>query len=164
MLRPTHTELKYLYEAEFADGSQLLQPEDNVSSLRPTFDAHGHRPSAFYDVLERAKTVPLTQFSLIGDGHRFTVDLQDGHFEIDGIPFQAHHQALLVRSTKKSPLVPIYFRETQLKNSQKFRLNEVGEWELDESDTQEKTVSRYFIGWQTKLDNGENIQQTIAVE
>ncbi len=156
--------LKYLYEAEFADGEVLVQPEDNISSLKPDFDKDGWRPSAFYDVTEKAKSVLCTRFSIIGDGHRYTVDLIDGHFEIDGMPFIVHPQGLKVWSTEDNPLRLIYHRETKQEQNMTYTVNESGGIDMTEGEMGEKYVSRYFLGWQTNLSNGENIQHTIAIE
>lgn len=157
------SDLKYLFEAEFVDGEILLQPEDNKSRVHK-MDAEGYQPSAFRDVLDKEKKVRLREFHLVGEGHRYTVNLEDGHFEIDGIPFVAHQQGLRVWSTKDDPLRIIFFRETKQEQNLTFRMDGEGGSELESVENGERYVSRYFIGWQTKLANGENIQQTIAVE
>lgn len=157
-------ELKYLFEAEYADGETIVQPDDNVSRLQPEFDKDGWRPSAFYDVQEKAKQVDLVRFSLIGEGHRYSVDLQDGHFEIDGLPFQAHPQGLHVYHTAENPLRLIFFRETTRHTTLDLTANQRGDYEISGLEHSDPVVSRYIIGWQTLTDKGENIQQTIAVE
>lgn len=75
--------LKYLFRATFADDSIIQQTQDDVSPNDP-------KRSQFFDVLEKAKTTPLTAFVLVGEGHEYGVDLRDGHFEIDGVPFRFH--------------------------------------------------------------------------
>jgi hypothetical protein len=72
----THTgtdyELDYLFIAELANGSIYEQdPNDKAK-----FSQWG---SAFTDIAKEQ----IKRFSLIGKGHIFTIDLQDGHFEAD---------------------------------------------------------------------------------
>ena len=156
-------DLKYLFEAEFTDGETITQPADNASRIHK-MDAEGYQPSAFRDVEDKVAEVPLRRFSIVGDGHRYTVDMQDGHFEIDDIPFAAHPQALRVRSTEKNPLRLIYYRETKQESDLTYTMDGQGGSELTDVKEGPRVVARYFLGWQTKLDDGENIQQTIALE
>lgn len=81
-LRNTH-----LFIATFEDGQQIFQNADDQSELEPD-------RNCYFDVLERQKTVPLRCFVLRGPKHAYGVDLWDGHFEIDGIPFFQHRPDL----------------------------------------------------------------------
>jgi hypothetical protein len=66
-------ELEYLFRAETYNGNIIKQnPLDT-----PKFSLGG---SSFTDVLKEH----IKRFSLVGKGHIFTIDLQDGHFEADG--------------------------------------------------------------------------------
>lgn len=75
--------LKYLFTAEYIDGTLYQQGPDDVSTQRPD-------KSAFFDVHYQPlkPEEDLVRFSLMGEGHRYTVDLRDGHFEVDGLPFR----------------------------------------------------------------------------
>jgi len=133
--------LKYLFIAEYEDGSTFLQPEDN--KCKDHDDTAKWNPSAFGDIDQDR----LVKFHLVGEGHKYTVDLTDGHFEIDGVPFVATEQNFYVTN----PLRLVYFREVR----KEFDQNMV---------EMRQYVNRYFIGWQTNDENGKNVQQTIAVE
>lgn len=73
--------MKYLFKVEYKDGTIFTQNEDDVSLVDP-------KRSAFFDIKDNIK-----RFSLIGE-HIYTVDLTDGHFEIDGIDFKMHEEEL----------------------------------------------------------------------
>lgn len=71
----------YHFIATFEDGHQIFQDESDVSSFDPS-------RSQFFDVLEYQQTSPLTSFVLTSEGRpTFGVDLRDGHFEVNQIPF-----------------------------------------------------------------------------
>jgi hypothetical protein len=74
--------LKYLFKATFQDGSVIEQTPDDRSANDP------ENRSQFFDALERSKNTRMTSFLLQGQGHEYAVDLTDGHFEIDGVPFR----------------------------------------------------------------------------
>lgn len=68
--------LKYLFTAEYRDGSLFKQPSNDVSEKDP-------QRSAFYDVDHNN----LVGFCLSSGDCIYGVDLRDGHFEVNGIPF-----------------------------------------------------------------------------
>lgn len=75
--------LKYLFIAEFSDGSQYVQDKNDVSKLDP-------KRSQFYDVLQSGKKI--VKFSLVYrlfgvQTDTWTVDLVQGTFEHNGKPF-----------------------------------------------------------------------------
>lgn len=87
--------LKYLFRAEYEDGHIIVQEADDQSKLDP-------QRSAFYDVLQYdSKLVTFMLFPAGVDmandesAHTYEVDLIDGHFEIDGIPFKMHEVELI---------------------------------------------------------------------
>jgi hypothetical protein len=129
--------LKFLFECHFSDGSSLKQTQEDVSATVKT-------KSAFYDVVQRLDDV--VSFGLIGEGHTYAVDLIDGHFEIDGLPFNVQDPRTTLDPDAKFRLV--YFRKVQRHFNQEFEQQGV---EID-----------YHIGWQT-LHNGQNVQYTIAI-
>jgi hypothetical protein len=82
--------MKYLFEAHFKDGSVIVQDEKDQSIFDPA-------RSAYYDVMVKGKE-NLAFFGLASEDHTYVVDLNDGHFEVDGLPFtlQPHGQAWLI--------------------------------------------------------------------
>ena len=86
-------ELRYLFGARFADGSELFQGPEDQSRVDPN-------RSAFFDLCEKGAddglaldsdgvAIPrgdIDLFELRGE-HAYLVDLRDGHFEVDGTPF-----------------------------------------------------------------------------
>lgn len=76
-------ELKYLFIAEFQDGSVIEQEPADKSLIDP------EKRSRFFDVLQQVEAGNhVVRFSLRGAGHIYTVDLIDGHFEVDGVSFK----------------------------------------------------------------------------
>lgn len=130
--------LAYLFECHFTDETVLFQTQDDVSTLDPT-------KSAFYDALQRADEIAV--FGIVNDEHTYAVDLRDGHFEIDGIPFVVHSGDEL--PTTDCTYRIVYFRRVRQSVT-------MGYTEMASVDTE------YHIGWQTTID-GKNYQKTIAV-
>jgi len=75
--------LKYLFKATCLDDSVYQQNPEDTSVSDP-------KRSCFFDL----DITKLKNFSLEGEGHSYLVDLVDGHFEIDGIPFSFHEYPL----------------------------------------------------------------------
>jgi len=128
--------LKYLFTAEFEDGSVFEQPKDDKSRIN-------EEKSSFYDLLEIKKRI--RQFTLRNWWTSVAVDLIDGHFEVNGLPIQVG-DALPI----KSDLRLIFFRQHQ----------------HDYNPVLKKEIAhrvRYFIGWQTTI-NGKNFKRLIGID
>ena len=129
-------DLAYLFECHFTDGTILQQTPEDISQIDPT-------RSAFYDVMQRNDDVMV--FGLVNDEHTYAVDLRDGHFEVDGVPFEIHGQDVLPNDTKYRV---VYFRRVTHTITQGYSIVE--------------SIIKYHIGWQATVD-GKNYQQTIAL-
>src|SRR5690349_8203964 len=88
--------LKYLFSAEYKDGSFFDQTPEDVSKTNP-------EKSCFHDV----KHDQLIRFGLTDGVNTYVLDLRDCHFELNGIPFKIEHEQHL----KNIRL--IYFRKVQ---------------------------------------------------
>lgn len=85
--------------ATFADGTQILQNVDDVGSI----DGR----NCYFDVMQKQLDAPLICFVLAGENYpTFGVDLKDGHFEVNGVPFFQHSDPLTDFSL-------LYFRDVQ---------------------------------------------------
>lgn len=133
--------LKYLFTAEFIDGSVIQQTQADVSSLDP-------KRSAFFDVLEKEKTVALKKFTLSAE-NSYSVDLTDGHFEVNGLPFRLHEEPL-------NDLKIIFFRQ----HTHKFNQH-THKFNLAFEEQSHDIV--YRMGWQTTKE-GKNIQHIIEFD
>ncbi len=138
----TAKQLKYLFRAEFDDCKEIRQTLDDKSVLDP------ENRSQFYDVLEYQKQHRLLSFTLEDESHIYKVDLQDGHFEIDGTPFKMHEKQFAVYEL-------IFYR-----NHTHTFLQTVGAGEPTTEETSHKVV--YRIGWKAKEDQKE--QRVLQVE
>lgn len=137
-------ELKYLFHCQFNDGFIFHQNELDTSvrdALR----------SAFYDLSQdKEQHGGIKRFWLEGEGHTYLVDLRDGHFEIDGVPFS------IGENTPPMERELIYFRKHEHdsvmsadpKKAVPFGQGAHRLW--------------YFLGWQGNI-SGKNFQQTINV-
>ncbi len=135
--------LKYLFIAEYRDGTTFVQPPDDKSqNHNPKAE---HNPSSFTDV-DQSK---LIRFHLVDVSYPrenavpdWTVDLRDGHFEHCGAPFILNDTPMEEVAPMKQPdnLKLVYYREARQE------LNLV---------TGEKRayINRYFIGWSTSGKN-----------
>jgi hypothetical protein len=128
--------LKYLFTAEYSDGSTFEQDSADVSIQDP-------KRSAFFDVLQEK----LARFSLKGAGHSFLVDLRDGHFEIDGTVFWMHDKEI-------SNIRLIYFRRHRHNFAKDRKTGAVSE---------ESHTITYRIGWQANLADGSNVQEIMEI-
>jgi hypothetical protein len=133
-------ELGYLFECHFSDGTMLQQTAEDVSQIASSEE---HK-SAFYDVMQRIDDVIV--FGIVDPNHTYSVDLRDGHFEIDGLAFTIHDKEDLPPDAKYRL---VYFR----RRTEAVTLGYV--------QAQTSSVA-YHIGWQTTVD-GKNYQKTIAV-
>ena len=75
--------LTYLFKATYLDGTVYQQTQEDTSCQDP-------KRSCFFDL----KQEQLKTFQLEGNGHTYLVDLTDGHFELDGVPFRFHEYPL----------------------------------------------------------------------
>lgn len=151
--------LDYLFAAEFLDGSRLEQTPEDVSASHPT-------KSAFYDlcqhneyggVLTDEHGLALVRddiafFGITNGEHFYVVDLRDGHFELDHMPFFPQPTAY--------PDIPpggrfslLYFRDHQ----QDIIMAPDG------SQTLGAHRMAYRLGWEYSLPDGRKWQQTIIV-
>lgn len=96
--------MKYLFEACFIDGTSINQNPEDTSTLDP-------QRSSYYDVVQKGLD-NLEAFGLYSDDHTYVVDLTDGHFEINGIPFSAQPVGLPTMS-EGGKFTLIYCRDHQ---------------------------------------------------
>lgn len=113
------------FEADFADGTTYVQGADDTS-----IDTPGK--NAFYDILQRAEEV-IAFHVITNSGDVHTVDLRDGHFEINQVPFRVH-------DNKDLPLVGklklVYWKQIH----QNFRHGDEEPYEIK--------INQYLLGWQ----------------
>lgn len=131
--------LKYLFECEFADGSILVQTPEDVSAI-------DSKRSQFYDCLEKDKKSPITRFALKGDGKHLLVDLLDGHFELNDIPFNCHENL-----PEKKPIRRLIFYRQHTHSLNPETLENLSH-EVE-----------YCIGWQTTIKR-KNYKETVTIK
>ena len=141
--------MNYLFKAEFADGTIYEQPESDLNS--------GVK-SCFSVVLERINEVK--KFSLIGEEQVWSVDLTDGHFEHNGVPFQVNTE-----------ITPKVLTDYRLIYFQRKGVQMTEEIVLDDN-LQAQTVGRrlgtpyiksFRFGYQANDVDGANHQQIIEI-
>lgn len=132
----------YSYTATFEDGTQIFRDmnDPNSDKCQTRSDGTGSR---FTDVQEKDKESKLVSFVVHNDTHSFGVDLRDGHFEINGIPFFQHRPD---RDGYKDFRI-IHYRTTQINMNQSF-------------DQVSGGIVGYGVGWQITHD-GKNIQKEL---
>jgi len=123
-------DLQYLFSATYLDGTTYLQNKSDISVTNP-------KRSCFFDL----KPSQLKTFQLNGKGHTYLVDLTDGHFEIDGVPFTFHEYPL-------TNIKLIYFR----RHTHNFNTA---------MEEQSHTIC-YRMGWQAE-ENGKQIQRIMEI-
>jgi hypothetical protein len=128
--------LKYKWSAVYSDGSILHSNEEDISIKDPT-------RSAYYDIDQDR----LIAFSLYDETNEYLIDLRDGHFEINQVPFKLHSENI------SEPKRLIYFHRNTV------NLTQIG----NEDPEVESHTREFHIGWQATV-NGENIQRTIRFD
>lgn len=136
-------ELKYLFEAEFEDGTIFKQNKKDVSTLDP-------KRSAFYDLLQdKRKIVRFTLTEQSGD-KQISIDLTDGKFNQEnctGADLLFEGDASLPEGISDYRL--IFYRQHK--------------HELNPETTEELSHQvRYCLGWQTTFKK-KNYQQVLGV-
>lgn len=126
--------LKYLFQATYKSGEVFHQTQDDTSKVDPL-------KSAFFDV----KQDELQSFFLISDKDTFSVNLEDGHFEVNGVPFFMHAQNDLTNYRL------IYYR---------VRTHHFNPASGEQ--TEEPII--YQLGWQTNNKEGKNIKRIMEIQ
>lgn len=128
--------LDYLFIAETFNNQIIHQTQADVSILDPT-------KSAYYDVTVNH----IRKFTIFGKGNIFSVDLIDGHMEVNG-------NALYPPTPPpgNTPLKLIYYRTVQQRIQQGTDKNKIL-----------SPITRYYIGWETNK-NGKNQKWELGID
>jgi len=132
--------LKYLFTATYKDGSKYTQTLEDVSKTDPT-------RSCFFDVKQdEVKTFEINRWL-----NCYLVDLEDGHFEVNGRKFKMHDEEL-----KDFKL--IYF----IKNRVHINVtsNKLGQILHSEEAGHERV---WRIGWKAKDKDGKNVERVMEI-
>lgn len=131
--------MKYLFRVEFQDGTQYQQNQQDVSENNP-------ERSCFFDIKQQESQGNFPVIFELNNGiNKYLVNLRDGHFEVNGVCFDAN----LDDSSEeiKGPYRLIYFR----RHTHSFGQGEANYW------------FTYNFGWQT-TQNGVNIKRIITIK
>lgn len=143
--------LTHLFEAHMRDGSVIAQTPEDRSALDPALR------SAFFDVAQRIDDVEV--FVLRGPDHFYLVDLRDGHFEVDGVPFWA--QPVTSNCIPRGGKIRlVYFRDHQQDVLVTGTVRE--DLSVDEHHQLGDHRVAYRIGWEYEA-GGKTYMQTIVV-
>lgn len=150
----TKPRLDYLFEADFADGTTYIQGADDESLFHEK-DAEGNGPSAYQDVQDRMDEV--IRFHLVGKGNRYSVDLTDGHFEVNGVAFWIERPPLPLTNIEL-----LFLRYTNIESKVESTMQKTGLWGKLKEVERAHYVDRYVIGFRALLGKVEVTYQ-IAV-
>lgn len=132
--------LDYLYIAETHNGHIIKQTQDDVSPFNPS-----------NNIYREVTKENVRRFSLVGKGHVITIDLTDGHAEVDG---------KFVYPPKLPPvkceLKLIYYRQVQQSIGGSLGAEGTGL-------VHTATKMRYYIGWQAHYE-GKNYKFELGID
>ncbi len=129
---------RLFFIATFTDGTQIFQNAEDKGSVADQ--------NCFFDALQKQLDVPLVCFLLGAENlPTFGVDLQDGHFEVDRVPFFQHSEPL--RDFRL-----VYYRNV----SQHRTINANGS-------TVDTAEVGYDIGWEADY-KGEVIRRFLRIQ
>lgn len=125
--------LKYLFIVEYKDGSVFQQTPEDVSISDPT-------RSCYYDV----KQEEVLRFILVGADTVFTIDLSDGHFEVNNVPFFMHDAGEELKDFRL-----IFYRQ------------HTHQFTMERKELSHDVV--YCIGWQCNDKAGKNHKRVMEI-
>lgn len=155
----SNTILKYQFQATYKDGTVYIQNKEDVSITEP------EKRSCYFDVMQSIKigeeTIKgedgaedrvvdvydwskLQSFFVFNDEHTYSVNLEDGHFEVDGLPFLMHTDPEIAG-----------FRLVYYRQHTHNMYQETG-----------KEISHdvvFCLGWQATDKNGKNVQRIMTI-
>lgn len=140
--------LKYLWTAYFDDGKVLKQPEDDRYSKHD--DAAEHNPSSYRDLLDYEKQASIIYFDINDGTFAYGIDTRQWKFGINGTWFGIEGQDEVLTDRKL-----VYFREVKRDEHH----NADGSIVVDEP-----RITAYYIGYEGKNAQGENVQKVIRIE
>lgn len=128
--------LKYLFQVTYKDGSTFTQNEEDKSLTEP------ETRSCYFDV----KQEEVKSFFMFNNDHQYSVNLEDGHFEVDGLPFFMHTDMTL-----KDFRIVFYRQHTH---------------DIEVGSTNKEINHRiaYCFGWQTNDKDGKNVQRIMTLQ
>lgn len=129
--------LKYLFIVEYKDGTIYEQNLEDKPVIKTT-------GSSFSDV----RVEDVKKFYLVGAEHSFCVDLSDGHFEVNNIPFYMHDQGIGLKDFRL-----IFYRQ----HTHNVNIGADSFKELSHE-------INYCIGWQTNDEKGNNIKRIMEIK
>ena len=125
--------LKFLFVVEYKDGTTYEQTQEDVSLA-------DEKRSCFFDV----KQDEVLRFYLASSKDVFCVDLSDGHFEVNKVPFFMHDSGGELKDFRL-----IFYRQ----HTHKFNM-----------ERQELAHEvNYCMGWQTNDKDGKNHKRIMEV-
>lgn len=154
--------LKYIFEAEFLDGTKYLQNKLDASIKFPPIKNEAGElqgKSCMSDIQENVDAFKIKRFTLIEQGFlgkKITVDLTDGHFEVDGTDIEVEGERPLPTTNYKFKLIYFRVRRPFFTTTTRISTGEIIETKQGEY------VPKYMIGWQVTI-SGKNYQQKILV-
>ena len=131
--------LNYLFIAETLNHNLIRQTQDDTSRLLPG-------KNAFYDVMQHQGKI--RKFSLVGKGHMISIDLIDGHAEVDGVVVNPPKAPPIGK-----PLDLIYYKQMQQRLMVK----------MDGSGSTLEPITRFYIGWQCTY-QGKNHKWELGID
>lgn len=126
--------LKYLFVVEYKDGTTYQQNENDISVT-------DEKRSCFFDIIQD----DVKTFFLIGVNNIYSVNILDGHFEINNVSFYLHDKAQKMTNRRL-----IFFRQHTHEFNQDLK--------------EQSHEIMYRFGWQANDEKGNNIQHIIEIE
>jgi len=133
--------LKYLFECHFSDGTFLTQTQEDVSLTTPG-------KNAFFDVIARMDDVVTFGLFSDEDPNVYAIHLDTGMFSINDVEFQAQDPRTSFENEDAKFRLIFFKRHVHSYNSAYGELSH---------------AIAYHLGWQ-RTSGGVNHQSTISVE
>lgn len=130
---------KLFFIVTFEDGTQIAQNVEDVGAVEGR--------NCYYDVMQKTLEVPAVCCVLAAEGYpTFGVDLKDGHFEVNGVPFFMHTEPYKDFRLQYFRNVTQH-RQTNVKTGETIDTAEVG----------------YLLGWECEY-GGETITRVMSIK
>jgi hypothetical protein len=148
----------FLWAAHFEDGTSIWQDETDVSrTYVPETDSDPPK-NQFWDVLQKQKESDLRTFTFyhstvnaetgeVAVVSQWAVDLKDGHFEHNQIPFWLHRTE----------------HDEHYKDFRLIQFRSVSQYKNQATGEEYGQVDSYILGWQTNDKAGKNVQRIVKI-
>ncbi len=145
--------LKYYFEVLYTDGTRYIQNEEDISI------GEDKTKSCYSDViLHQELGRKIKTFFLFDNETIYSVNLIDGHFEVNKTPFYLHRETDVLKEFEL-----IYYRTNKVSQDFKAVVGDDLIPNMEEAVGPQRVVTSFNFGWRSKDPKGNVREQVIEI-